>query len=381
MIKNSFFIISLAYRNLLRNKRRTFLAVISVLLSVMFILFMKAFVKGFLDSMVINFTRLECGHIRITTKEFEKIANMFPVSYNIKDVDIILKSFSEENISKEIDLVVPRFTFGVLMNNNGKNKPAVAIAGEAEKEKRFSLFFRTLLPGSKYIEKERELIMGEKLAALLQYKIGDTVRILSKGSDDAFRMRKFVLVGIFKTNVTAIDERFFFINIKDAQKLLKAESEAQQIVIFIKDYREANKIALKIQKSIDDSTISVKPWSDLMEFYTLISTAESIYMFFYGIIALLGSFIISNIMMMVVYERRKEIGLLKSMGMKQREILLLFLTEGILMGSVGSLCGIIGGTIINFILSITGMDFTKVMSNFTFPMDNIVYPRQDIVST
>ena len=108
--------------------------------------------------------------------------------------------------------------------------------------------------------------------------------------------------------------------------------------------------------------------------------SDTIYNWLYGVIALLGAFIISNIMMMVVLERRKEIGILKSMGMKRREILALFLTEGVMMGVIGSLCGIILGTVVNAILSIVGIDFSKMMSGLTLPMDNVIYPHPNLFS-
>ena len=79
-------------------------------------------------------------------------------------------------------------------------------------------------------------------------------------------------------------------------------------------------------------------------------------------------------------ERRKEIGILKSMGMKHREILGLFLAEGVMMGTIGSICGVILGTILNVVLSVVGIDFSKMMSSMTLPMDNVIYPRPDIVS-
>jgi len=76
--------------------------------------------------------------------------------------------------------------------------------------------------------------------------------------------------------------------------------------------------------------------------------------------------------MMIVLERRREIGILKSMGLKKREILLLFTLEGLILGGIGSISGAFLGTIINIPLSIYGLDFSSSMSSMNFPMDNIV---------
>ena len=375
------FILSMAWRNIGRNRRRTLLAVISVTLSIMLIVFMKAFVSGFVDSMVRNYTRSESGHIRIVNKKFADRAKLLPVNENVAGPDSIISLLKNNpEIGSRITFTAERYQFGVLLNNKGNNKPAMAIAGDPRKEKELSMLYKSLLPGGTYCSGEREMIMGAKLAGILDYRVGDTVRVLCNGADGALRLRKFVLTGIFKTDINVMDERVFQIGIDDARKLLRTGSDAQQIVLFIDNYRDAAKVADAIRTLLADPSLAVQPWMEVGPYYRLVRLSETVYNYFYLIIALLGAFIISNIMMMVILERRKEIGILKSMGMKQREILGLFLAEGVMMGTIGSICGVVMGTVVNVALSVVGIDFTKMMSSMTLPMDNVIYPRPDIVS-
>ncbi len=375
------FILSMAWRNIGRNRRRTLLAVISVTLSIMLIVFMKAFVGGFIDSMVRNYTRSESGHIRIVDEQFADRAKMLPITDNVAQPDSIISLLlNNPEIGPRITFAAERYLFGVLLNNKGNNKPAMAIAGDPQKEKELSMLYKSLLPGGRYCSGEREMIMGEKLAGILDYTVHDTVRVLCNGADGALRLRKFLLTGLFKTNINAMDERVFQIGIDDARKLLRTGSDAQQIVLFIDNYRDAASMADAVKASLGDSLLVVQPWMEVGPYYQLVKLSETVYNYFYFIIALLGAFIISNIMMMVVLERRKEIGILKSMGMKRREILGLFLAEGVIMGTIGSICGVIMGTIVNVVLSVVGIDFSKMMSSMTLPMDNVVYPHPDIIS-
>ena len=375
------FILSMAWRNIGRNRRRTLLAVISVTLSIMLIVFMKAFVSGFVDSMVRNYTRSESGHIRIVKKKFADRSKLLPVTDNVAGPDSIIAMLKNNpKTGSRITFAAERYMFGVLLNNKGNNKPAMAIAGDPQKEKDLSMLYKSLLPGGRYCDGEREMIMGAKLADILGYTVHDTVRVLCNGTDGSLRLRKFYLTGIFRTDINVMDERVFQIGIDDARKLLRTGSDAQQIVLFIDNYRDAAAVADAVRASLHDSSLVVQPWTEVGRYYQLVRLSETVYNWFYFIIALLGAFIISNIMMMVVLERRKEIGILKSMGMKHREILALFLSEGIMMGAIGSMCGVILGTVLNAVLSVVGIDFSKMMSSMTLPMDNVIYPRPDILS-
>jgi len=100
---------------------------------------------------------------------------------------------------------------------------------------------------------------------------------------------------------------------------------------------------------------------------------EKMFSWIYIIIAFLGAFVIANVMMMVVLERKKEIGILKAMGMPRREILYLFLVEGCLLGAIGSAAGVLLGLSLCVLFSKVGMDFSSAMASFSWPMDNVIY--------
>lgn len=368
------YIIDMAIRNTKRNKRRSTLAIISVALALLFIVFMKGFLGGFLGSMVKNTTRLETGHIRITTAEFREKEQFMPVTENLENPEsIISKIMADAKLAKEIDMITPRINFGVLLSNDGNNKTSFALAGDQENEKILSNLDESIIEG-KYLENSKDIIIGYKLAEILKYKIGDEVKVMTQGSDYALHLKKFKIVGIYKTHINSLDEDFFQIRLDDAQKLLRMSNSAQQIMIMLHDYTKAEEVAQRIKDILGDETIAVNPWSEVSVFYDYIQMASSIYNWIYGIFALLGAFIIGNIMMMVVMERRHEIGIVKSMGISKNEVMTLFLAEGMIMGFIGSVIGTVIALIIIVVINMTGgMDFTKMMSSFKgFPMDNIV---------
>jgi putative ABC transport system permease protein len=237
---------------------------------------------------------------------------------------------------------------------------------------------RSILPGGHYLAGPRECIMGSSMAKSLRYHVGDTVRVMTSASDYALNLRKFVIVGLFATGMNVFDDMMFQIGLPDAQQLLRTGDGVQQLIVMLKDYRKADAAGARIRAAIADTAISVTPWTRIGDTWTTVVLVSRIYNWIYVVIALLGAFIISNIMMMVVLERRKEIGILKSMGFRRRQVMLMFLFEGMLLGLVGSIAGALLGALLVAVFHSTGINLTAYMSKTTIPLDNILYPTLGI---
>jgi putative ABC transport system permease protein len=368
------YLFGLAFRNIRRNTRRSLLAILSVTLSIMFIVFMQGMIGGLMGSMVKNYTKNETGHIRIATRDFVDKIRFYPVTENIGSPDSIkARIMGDPALAEHVDLITERINFGVLLNHRGNNKSAVALAGHPETEKELLLLNKSILPGGRYLGGEREAILGAGIARALDYGVGDTIKVVTQGSDYALHMRKFAIVGLFETGLKMMDDAVFQIPLDDAKKLLRMDNETQQVIIMLNNYRRAESIAREIEAKLGEPELAVQDWMNAGEYSAIVKISENVYGILYAIIALLGAFIIGNIMMMVVLERRREIGLLKSMGLSRREILFLFVTEGVSLGFVGSLVGAVLGAGVSLFFHFYGLDFTKAMSSVNIPMDSVVY--------
>lgn len=368
----------MAWRNLFRNQRRSLLAVISVTLSILLISFMQGLVGGVMDSMVRNYTRNETGHIRIATPEFEQRVRFMPVDHLLQTPQTIRTLIQQDPLlSAQVETMAERITFGTLLTHEGQQKAAMGLAGDPAVEKELLMLARAIQPGGRYLAGERELVMGQKLADALHFKVGETVPVMARGSDDALHLRKFKLVGVFQTGLGALDERIFQLGLADARALLRAGEGTQQLILMLKDHRQADVLAahLKDRMQVDPvlQTLSVLPWTQVGETYQLTQMASKLYGWIYAIIALLGAIIIANIMMMVVLERRREIGILRALGFSGREVLMLFTIEGAVLGLVGSLTGATLGFLINLYLSTHGIDFSKATAANTVPIDSRIF--------
>ena len=370
-------IIDLARRNIKRNKRRTILAVSSIALAVALTTSLNGLLNGMVDNIVRNLTKNETGHIRISTKEFADRYRFMPVDeiiYNPENIKSIIKDIPD--LKKEISIITERITFGTLLSNGPNSISAIGIAGDPETEKQLLNLNRSITEG-RYIENSDETIIGKKAAALLNLGIGDSLGILTQGADYSLRFKSFRIVGLFETGLKQLDETFFQIPLADAKTFLRTDDGVQQIIIMLKDYKKVDKAAQRIKEefahSLEFEDIAIRTWKEIGDYITIISVSEVIYSWMYVVISFLGAFIISNILMMIVLERRREIGILKAMGLKKKEILFLFVSEGAVIGIIGSFIGALMGLSVCFIFSIYGIDFSSAMGEMNFPADPVYY--------
>ncbi len=374
---------TMALRNLRRNGRRTFLAGLSVFMAVFLIQVLGGLIGGFLDSLVRNYTKNESGHILISTEGYFARQSFMPPDESLADAQALRAAIlSDPVLAAGTAILAERARFGVLLSTDGGSKPAIGVAGDPDTEKSMLMLDRSLIRGT-YCDSRGSVILGWKLAAALKLDVGDKLRVLTKKADSGIGFKKFTISGIFSTGVNTLDDGIFQLGILDARELL-GTSGGQQLVIMLRDYKNSQEYSARIEAVLENkgfTGLKVTPWTKNGDFPKLIRMMESVDIWMFVVVAFLGAFIITNIMMMVTLERKHETGILKSMGMGNTNITLLFLIEGMLLGSGGAFCGAFAGLGFNALLSRTGFDMTSAMSSFAWPMDNIVYPTVSIPDT
>jgi ABC-type lipoprotein release transport system permease subunit len=371
-------VFTMAWRNLLRNKRRTALAATSLFFAIAMVLFMGGFVQGFLDSLVRNSTKNDTGHVNVATEAYRLRERFMPVDEYMPESAAIVEAIRASGI-EGVAKAVERVKFGVIVANGDRSKFAMGIAGDPELERSMLMLDRSIVRGS-YLAAPRDMILGEKLAQALGYGVGDTVRIVTTKVDGGTNSRRFTVSGIFKTGVNALDLSVFQVSLDDARALLGMEGGCTQVLVMLDDYAKADESAAKLSVALRNAGfqgLSAMSWTTQGDWARMVAMMEGIYAWMYLVIALLGAFIIANVIMMAILERRREIGILKSMGMRGSSIFSLFLVEGAMIGAIGGGLGGLAGFGFNALMSVIGLDMTSAMAGFTWPMDNVVYPTVD----
>ena len=380
---NSF---AMALRNLGRNRRRSLLAITSVFLAIFVAVFADGFISGIVESMTRNVTKNQTGHVNIETSRYRSRERFMPANAAIPDSGAVAAAITgDPALRRIVDQVEPRIQFGVVLSGPTGTKPALGMGGDPEGERSLLMLDRTILPGGSYLRLPGEAIVGWKLASDLGLKPGDYLKVMTEKADYGLGFKKFRIAGLFKTGLESFDAASFQVAIADARDLLGMGAGASQVLVMLKSSREADRAAALIAKALAAAgmevagskpgprALSVRSWTSIGDFASLIRMVSGVYAMIELIFIFLGAFIIANVMMMVVLERKREIGILKSMGMRRPRILGLFLAEGSLLGAFGSAAGAVAGTAINAFFAARGMDVSKLIGGTDYQMDNVIH--------
>jgi putative ABC transport system permease protein len=370
----------MALRNVMRNRLRSAFAVVCVFAAVFTNMVMGGLMNGMISSIVRNYTRSQTGHLRITTLDFAQRERFLPLDELVRSPAAIEKVLrADPYLGPRLETMAERLSFGVLLSEGSATRPAMVLAGDPEKEKSLLMLQKSVAPGGSYLDAPGQVLVGAKLAEALGLGLGDPLKVMTQKSDSGLRMRKFRIAGILRTGVTAMDDSLLFISIADAKALLNAGDGTQQILIMLKNYKDAGKAVVAAKAALGAAGLAegltVTPWTDVGDYGRYEAMMSSVYGILFIGLSFLGAVIITNIMTMVILERRREIGVMKAMGFKPGEILGLFVAEGSAIGLIGSVLGVLCGLALQAaILAKGGYDFSAMTSSLAIPIDSIVKP-------
>jgi putative ABC transport system permease protein len=360
-------IFKLAYRNFFRNTRRSIISGISIAIAITLIIFAQSYIKGVIRNISDNVVKLISGHIRITTKEFERRERMLPLSEAL----YLTPEFYEKLKSEDILYIAPRIKFGVLLGQNEMNSPSLGFAIDPVIEKKFSGLDSRIVQGSYLNTDGNSTIIGKELAGQLNLKIGDTLTIITRTAYDSPTGVNLIVQGIFSVGIGGMDRNVFYIPFKAGQRLLDLEDRATEVALILKDPKQSLKVARTIQNQSDYSVVPYQ-YNSILKY---INAATVLFSLLYIIILIVACSTIANTMIMIVYERTREIGMLKAMGMNNFSIIKMLVLEAGIIGLAGSLLGTIFGSAMSYWFKYQGLDISKVSASASadMPFGPIIY--------
>ncbi len=359
-------IIKFAFRNVLRNKKRSFLTVLTILLAAILVSFMQSWVNGLLGVYIDNFARYMTGHVRITSEEFTKRQKFMPVDELIFSPGEIIEKV------KKIDgvrAVRERIRFGILLGNKDTTIQAIGM-GIDLRNNEFNLKEK-LTNGN---ISDTGIYLGADLAKKLEVNYGEDLLIATKTSEGGLNGIKLKVNGIFNLKMH-FDRKLFFISLKDAKRLLKIYDGTTEIFVFADDVSFTERIDMEIEAILPAGVVSQTHKEQAPAFIETIEAMKPVYSFIETLILFLASFVIINTMMMAIFERLREIGTMKALGMTDRELFLNFTCEGAILGAIGGTIGAVIGFVVIFLVSQNGIDFTSQFENIEMPIEYIIKPK------
>lgn len=368
-------LIKLAFKNIFRNKRRTFLTITAVFFATFLVVMFKSFIGGLWGNTINNVIMLETGHIKVAHKKYFEKEKTQPLEYYIEDAGELIKQLEK---IEDVNFATPRIKTSAMLNINDKNYYTQLLGIDPEKEKRFNVIHEKIIEGEYLSSDSKGILVGSGFAEKFGLHAcgGQRITFLSPTVYNSVSIKSFEITGIFSYGIKSLDERLLVAPISRVQDLVKMGDGTSEILILLDDIEKSLAVEDKVN-AILPAEYTAKSWENQANYYNMIKIATQIYNVIYFFFLLLASFVIINTILISVYEREREIGALTALGMSQREVLVLFVLEAGILSIVGSFLGSLSGGLISLIFSKVGINTLALFGDTMSEMNisNVIYLR------
>jgi ABC-type lipoprotein release transport system permease subunit len=366
--------LKMAWRNMWRNWRRTVIALLAIVLGLILLLFMDGLIQGSDQAIFGNAVRLYGGNIQIHAPGFRDRAHRLPL-LSVENPDALVEA---ARALPQVTLAAKRINTGGMISSREGAFPVAITAIEPAIEAPHSIQAENIVAGRFLLPEDGDaVVLGRGLADLLSVTAGDRVTLLGRGAQDQMRQRTMTIVGVYDLGMAEAEKGAVFITLPEAQFLYNLRDQVTEVTIVLQQVGQEGAVLPALQSAFP--TFEIDSWETLRpEMRQTMDTKAAVTVFFSFIVLLIASIGILNLMLMAVFERTREMGILAALGMKGRQIMGLFLLEGALIGAAGAALGCTLGVLLLLILGQVGIDFSSVaasgMGEATALMGDRIYP-------
>jgi ABC-type lipoprotein release transport system permease subunit len=324
----------LAWRYLWRNHRRTIVMLSAISIGVWAMMFMTALTRGMVDQMISDGISVIPGHVQIHDPDYlddPSVTNRLP--------------FSDEELARKFDGAgfvawASRVRVPAVITSERESRGVTLLGIDPAAERSFSFVDYDAVDG-RFLESvdDNGIVIGAKLAGTLETRVGKRVVIMSQDPDNEIADRGFRDVGLFHANIESYEDSFVFIGKRTAQELLRIGDTTTEAVFVGDDYRDVEPVYDKVVAAVD-SSVRVSRWTEVDKYLgTMLKMMDGFVLVWVVVIFLALSFGLVNTLVMAVFERVREIGLMLALGMKPAMVLGQIIIESMLLLGVGLLIG------------------------------------------
>jgi ABC-type lipoprotein release transport system permease subunit len=342
-------ILKMAFRDLGRNRRRSFFSALAVGGGLALLILMSSVVAGEMGSALESAIKLQTGHIQIRASTYNENKSSLKWEDLVADPDQIASQIAALS---QVKAATPRlYASGFL--SSGTQSASAKITGIDPLSPASDPYREGVISGSYLNPDDRDAVLiGKPMAEKLNLKVGDNVGLSLNTADGNVQDQTFTVKGIYTTGTYGFDSGTVFLPLAKAQAITRTENHASTVYVLLKDTTMTDTVVPALSVS---SNLEIKTWKDLNSLFVEYETfAQSYIAIFYMIILAISASVIINTLIMSVYERTREIGILSAIGMRGGRIMMLFLAESSMLAVGGVIMGLIIGVLGTLYFNING---------------------------
>lgn len=345
----------LAWRNIWRHRRRTVIIVLAMALSLGMMIWYDGLMEGFNQSIAANAVRVLGGNVQVHAEGYREKVESNPLLPLADDTAIVQAALEQPGViaaSRRIQ------TNGLVSNREG-SFPMTIIGIEPEAEAPVSLIAEHIVDG-RYLQATDEdaLLIGQGLADSLSLSVGDRVTMVGADAHKQNRQRTMTVIGIYDIGIPSMEKATSYISLGEAQALFNLNGQSTEVQITMEKIGTESALITAMRQRLPG--YEIESWAEnYPDLGNAIGRKNIVMDIFSVIIVMVAGIGILNLLLMAIYERTREIGLLGAMGLKPSQIATTFVLEGTLIGLVGVFAGIATGLAINLTMMQVGMDYSQ----------------------
>lgn len=366
-------VIKMAVRNILKYRRRSIIIFGAIIFSIFILVLAMGFIEGFkemFNSMIFE----NIGHITIYKEGYYKKAEMLPIGLLIEEPGEIMEKIKRVGGIKQANQEI---RLGAMIIALDESLDIIA-RGVDIFEPESSLRYRKSTVQGRFPQKDDQIILGRPLAQILNVSLGDKLVVMTSNAYGGINAVEVTISGLFETGIKEEDENLIFMGLGKARDLLQIDRGATEISLTLEDEGLTGEIISELKPLIGEYGLEVFSWKDT---HAELSTAMSIAGFFLLVLVVIVIVVVStgiiNTVLISVFERIRDIGTMRAIGMRKGQVLSIILIEAAILGFFASLIGMgVGGWLVT-LFSKNGINMGEAAEQI-MGMSRIIYPRLSV---
>lgn len=323
----------MAYRDLVRNGRRSTLTALAVALGLVVVMAFSSLLDGMLESMLADNIRLSTGHLQIRSASYDADKASLLAKDLLEDGEAL--ALQAESLAEVQSAAPVLWSSGLL--STSQESTGIQIMG-IDPEDAFHAEIRDGIVAGEYLNRadRGRILVGKVLAGQMGITVGQRVSVAASDANGQGQEAIFTVAGLVDTGYPSIDQHRILLPMAQAQAFSGVGDRFSSLILMLADQEDTARVAAMYQ----GPDTQVVTWEDLNKL--LLESVQSgmfFYYILYGIVFLAVAVLIANTLLMSVFARAREIGILASLGMNGRQIMLLFFLEGTLLALFGIALG------------------------------------------
>jgi putative ABC transport system permease protein len=329
--------IKLAWRNIWRNKRRSFISIGAVLFGVLFAIAADSFERGSYELMIQNMVKFSTGYIQIQDVLYDDEPSIDNSMLYDESLLEVLDGFGDR-----ISYTVPRIQGFALAATDSKTRGVHVMGIDPGSEDRFNNLSENITEGSYLEEDDNAVVLAGGLAGILGLGVGDTLVIIGQGFQGATAAGMYPVKGIVRLSIPEMNNNSVYMPLAAAQWFYAAGDRISALIIMPENPRRTGRITSELNDQLDSEWYTALPWQhmlqDLLRMMQMDRAGSQLIIYILYIVIGFGLF---GTILTMMLERLREFAMLLALGMKRFQLAIICLLESVFMSFTGVIAGIL----------------------------------------